>query len=81
MSYSFSNLRKMIPENNIFFYSVLVIAGVRLDCGSEFYGQNHRLTIGQQPQNILQQNRYISSQYSIFHPCINDNQHFDSWGG
>ena len=58
-----------------------MISGVRLDCGPEFFGQNDRLMIGEQAQNILQHNQYSSSQFSIFHPCQNDNQHFDSWGG
>ena len=58
-----------------------MITGVRSDCGPAFSGPNDRLTMGQLAETILQQNRYQNTQFHIFHPCANDNQHFDSWGG
>ena len=59
----------------------IVITGVSSDCGSVFNGGNDRLTIGLHSRDVLQENHINSGQFNIVHPCSNDNQHFDAWGG
>ena len=54
-----------------------MITGLSSDCGPGFQGQNHQLTHGLIPEDVLQNGRHIR----IHLPCNNDNAHFDAWGG
>ena len=47
------------------------------DCGPRFGGIIDRLTIGLQVHEIHQED----TSHKIFHPCVNDNNHFSGWGG
>ena len=54
-----------------------MITGVSSDCGPGFRGQNHQLT-----HSLLHEDVESSSIHLRIHlPCLNDNAHFDAWGG
>lgn len=51
------------------------------DCGLGFDGASHRLIIGSNANEILQEEQSGLGQIRIFTPCRNDNNYFDGWGG